>query len=275
MDKKNLFSYRKGIKKLDSIVQKEELREESKNKIWDIISLFIKKTDTDFVNDIFEKMWTDFDGNTLDTYNPFITGDDYRDYENYEELKEKFFNFKYNEIYDFIEQLISITKGAYDSELSKNFNNVFKRELIGYRIIDGKVTDIDNEEEYKEVEKASGENHIEKAIKLLYDRKNPDYKNSIKESISAVEKICKEITKSKNATLSECLKKLEKKEFYHPAFKDALNKLYGFTGDKGGIRHSDYKNKNLPTTFECAKFMLVICSAFVNYLKEKKVKLNE
>ncbi len=51
--------------------------------------------------------------------------------------------------------------------------------------------------------------HISKAITLLSDRDKPDYENSIKESISAVEALCEVITgvKGKEATLSKLLKK--------------------------------------------------------------------
>ena len=45
----------------------------------------------------------------------------------------------------------------------------------------------------------------------------------------------------------------------------AFNMLYGYTSDANGIRHAG--NIGGPSsTFEEAKFMLVSCSAFVNYL---------
>ena len=47
--------------------------------------------------------------------------------------------------------------------------------------------------------------------------------------------------------------------------------LYGYTSDESGIRHGgiDFTNVN----FEDAKYMLVSCSAFVNYLMEKWIKI--
>ena len=54
----------------------------------------------------------------------------------------------------------------------------------------------------QEIEKAVNlgstnvEKHIKKAIEHFSDRQNPDYRNSIKESISAVEAICRNITKA-------------------------------------------------------------------------------
>ena len=49
-------------------------------------------------------------------------------------------------------------------------------------------------------------NHLEKALILISNRESPDYANSIKESISAVEAICSEIL-GKSDTLGSALKK--------------------------------------------------------------------
>ena len=46
--------------------------------------------------------------------------------------------------------------------------------------------------------------------------------------------------------------------------KEAFNKLYGYTSDKNGIRHNGGVDEN--TTFDEAQYMLVSCSAFLNYL---------
>lgn len=56
----------------------------------------------------------------------------------------------------------------------------------------------------------------------------------------------------------------------HPALKGSFEKLYGYTSDAEGIRHALLDEPNLD--FEDAKFMLVSCSAFVNYLKAKAAK---
>ena len=108
--------------------------------------------------------------------------------------------------------------------------------------------------------------HINKAIILLYDRHQPDYANSIKESITAVESACNIMLATEKCTLGEALKKLELNGInIHPALKDAFNKLYGYTSDASGIRHAGGMGTN--ATREEAKFMLVACSAFCNYLK--------
>ena len=51
----------------------------------------------------------------------------------------------------------------------------------------------------------------------------------------------------------------------HPAMKQGFLKLYGYTSDKGGIRHAEGLFES-DVTFEEAKYMLVSCCAFINYL---------
>ena len=62
------------------------------------------------------------------------------------------------------------------------------------------------------------------------------------------------------------LKKLEENGvMIHSGLKSAFNTLYGYTSDANGIRHAgDIGGKS--STFEEAKFMLVSCCAFINYL---------
>lgn len=116
-------------------------------------------------------------------------------------------------------------------------------------------------------------NHLEKALSFYSDRKNPDYKNSIKESISAVESMCCIIC-GKKVELGKALGKLEKNGIYiHGAMKNGFQALYGYASDESGIRHGGIEDKEV--TEEDAKFMLVSCSAFVNYLKVKFNKMKE
>jgi hypothetical protein len=63
---------------------------------------------------------------------------------------------------------------------------------------------------------------------------------------------------------------IEKKTTLHPSLKEAFQKLYGYTSDAQGIRHALMDEPNLD--IEDAKFMLVSCSAFVNYLIVKAQK---
>lgn len=160
-------------------------------------------------------------------------------------------------------------------------NELFQREYVGYRFIDGEITPISDDIEVAEIEKSLDiefqgcKSHIRKALGFLSDRENPDYKNSIKESISAVESICQIIAQNSKATLGEALKKLEEHGVkIHEAMKKSFSSLYGYTSDEGGIRHCEGIFES-NVTFEEAKFMLVSCSAFVNYLIAEYGKIDK
>ena len=79
----------------------------------------------------------------------------------------------------------------------------------------------------------------------------------------AVESLAKHIPGDTLATLGAILKAMEHKHQLHRALKSAFSAVYGYTNDAEGIRHGLIDEPNL-TNAE-ARFMLVACSAFVNY----------
>jgi hypothetical protein len=108
--------------------------------------------------------------------------------------------------------------------------------------------------------------HIKTALDRLADRTGPDYRNSIKESISAVEAACEMITNDAPTTLGKALKRIG----VHPALEKGFSAIYGYTSDAQGIRHALSEEPNLDA--DDAKFFLVSCSAFVNYLIARSTK---
>lgn len=157
-------------------------------------------------------------------------------------------------------------------------NDLFETEFVGYRFIGEKITPISDKNEVKSVQETlsvvneGAKEHIQKALSFLSNRDNPDYKNSIKESISAVESVCQIITGDDKATLGEALKKLECKGLHlHIAMRKAFSALYGYTSDQGGIRHAEGMFAS-DVSFEEAKYMLVSCCAFVNFLIAEESK---
>ena len=149
---------------------------------------------------------------------------------------------------------------------------IFERENSGYRFVDGKIIEITSAEEINEIEMAieistpyyGVKQHLKEAINLMGDKKNPDYRNSIKESISAVEALCKKVTNNEKATLGEAIKILEKKGSIHSALKKAFSSLYGYTSNADGIRHALLEESSLNSAD--ARLMLISCSAFINYV---------
>ena len=155
-------------------------------------------------------------------------------------------------------------------------NSFLEREASGYRFVDSRITQITAPEEIAAIEdsiaNSSGgiREHLVRALDFLSDRKAPDYRNSIKESISAVEATCKAINASQKGDLNQALEAISTKVGIHSALKQSLTKLYAYTSDEKGIRHALMDQPNV--SFEDAKFMLVSCAAFTSYLRAKAAK---
>lgn len=155
---------------------------------------------------------------------------------------------------------------------SSFMNTVFEQEYVGYRFVRGYITRITDNLEVTEIEEAlrhpydEVHDHIAKANAYLSDRDAPDYENSIKESISAVERMCSVIV-GKSTTLGDALGKLKRSGIVviHPQLEEAFKKLYAYTNGASGVRHAGELG-GPDSTFEEAKYMLVACCTFVNYL---------
>jgi len=197
-----------------------------------------------------------------------------------DKVEKYYFKVPWYNVYDFIE---FTTKHIDDRYLNEKINEALRTERSGYRLVDNHILQLTSDEELVEIEQAVESEssthfvskHISDAIKLLSDKNAPDFRNSMKESISAVESICNAITEAsghKTSTLGAALKVIEKQTdiSLHPSLKQAFEKLYGYTSDDG-IRHSLKEDKEF--FYEDAKFMLVTCSAFSNYLTEKVVRV--
>ncbi|MCX6007114.1 MAG: hypothetical protein NTZ34_07635 [Chloroflexi bacterium] len=194
-------------------------------------------------------------------------------------IRKYFYESAYNEVYDFLE---FIAKNYKNENILDTFyevcNHAFEGELSGYRFINGLLSSITSDIEIGSIQAAIDNSgtldpvsaHIADALKKLSDRENPDFRNSIKESISAVEAICRVITNNPKATLGDALKAFDGKLEIHEALKQSFLKIYGYTSDADGIRHALIDKDTV--AFEDAYYMLVCCSAFTNYLKEKAVK---
>lgn len=191
-------------------------------------------------------------------------------------IEEVFDNAVYNELFDLIEKICLYRYEENEqyklSELYKLLNYIFESEYVGYRFVDGRITPITDKNEIESIEDACNNEfegtraHIKKAVGFIADREHKDYKNCIKESISAVESICSIVAGQKKSSLGDALKNLKKKGVkIQSQLESAFFNLYNYTNSEKGIRHAEGVFES-DVTFEEAKFMLVSCSAFVNYL---------
>jgi hypothetical protein len=273
-----LFSQRKGFKPIRETVQFETMDESLRNATWNCFhnQIIHKPGFLDHrsghitysygeINMFAEIFWADFLKQAVDAC---PQGQD----KIYDELRRMFFRFHWYEVYDFVEFIVSRVNNTGDFEFA--VNRALESEMAAYRLVRGKIIEITNTTELNAIDTALAQSdfpgasqHLKRALELVSDKQNPDARNSIKESISAVESAAKEITKLPKATLEDAIKMLEKSGELHGCLKAGFSKLYAYTSDKGGIRHAMLDEPNL--TKSDALFFLVTCSAFINYLKSK------
>jgi hypothetical protein len=269
------FSQRKGLKPLQNLLQIDSIDGPLRNRLWNAMHDFVMRyardrtvyegysSDALTAQNFARRVWCDFF--------KLPTDDAPSAHECETPIKQLFSDGEWNEVYDLLEfSLVKLPPNA-AKPLAKRWNELLQEENAGYRIVDGQVVSITSPEEIGEIETALAtdvvgmQEHIHAALAFLSDRENPNYRNSIKESISAVESVCRLI--GGGQTLGDALKGMREKIQMHPAIEKGFNSLYGYTSDKGGIRHALLEESSVDSTD--ARFMLVACSAFVNFVVAK------
>ncbi|MBA7711329.1 hypothetical protein ES703_120288 [subsurface metagenome] len=274
-----LFSQREGFKPIKNVIQLRSMDQELHNSLWNAFYIhYLEDLTTQYIKDerdayaLLFSMWLHYFKQPIDQMP--ARSDDARDF-----IRKYFFSCNWFEVYDLMEFTVNNFPGvSVNKQFIEYSNLIMERELSGYRFIGETIAPVTSKEEVAEIEEAlkytgslkTVSIHMKESLRLFSDRKSPDYRNSIKESISAVEAICGLITGKKKPTLGDALKVITEKIEMHTALQQAFIKLYGYTSDAEGIRHSLMAEPNLNS--EDAKFMLVSCSAFINYLKVKASK---
>ena len=277
-----LFSERYGHKKVREIVQIESIDEPLRNALWSLLKIhvwdhghalpdmyggnYLSSDSNRELRELCRRLWLNYFKKPLDSLDRLWS-------EVLSQLRSYFFDCEWYEVYDFIEFVANnYQRYMFSEAFLKSCNAVLEKEMSAYRFIDGLISQITEQEQLDEIEKALEESrgpvhtHLRRALELLSNREAPDYRNSIKESVSAVESLVGIVLGSKG-TLGQLIKKLEDEINLHPALKAAFSSLYGYTSDEGGIRHALMETENI--RFEDAKFFLVVCSAFINFVESK------
>lgn len=280
------FAQRMGFRPVRSITQNDGLDEDTRTELWNITLLLMRslselqKYDSDRVfDDVTSAIWAWEFRRPRDEEPPTskVWG----------EVKSNIFRGTWSEALDLIESILGYAK-RFEHWKTQDvvptfvtaYNHVLESYLVGYRFIDLKLLPIDSEADLTAINEALSDakpfdgarHHLDQAASLLADRKSPDYANVIKESVSAVESICRAVTKE--STLGGALKTLKSAGVrIHPALEQAWLKMYGWTSDDHGIRHGSMEAPDADQAL--AKYMLITSSAFVSHVIEvsRKAKL--
>jgi len=196
----------------------------------------------------------------------------------YSKLEDVFLKGLWEEVY-FIMQLL--VKYYPMESINESFievcNEVLEEENSAYRFIAGRILPTMSELEITEVEKAvsnsdSVSDLMDKAVEKL---SQGDTRNAIKEAVSAVELMSNQLSSMPGSTdlkktLPRVLGRIEEElgQQYNPNLKGTFLRLYDYASSERGIRHGDKKDPTYAEEAE-ARFVLVICSAFINYLRTK------
>lgn len=258
-----LFSQRKGIRPVTKALQKESMDDDLRNRLWTGIQIGFWEHFNDSpieVRNVVMWIWLNHFKEPLDTlpapkltpYTYLQEYDHYSSWSAYKRIRRHFFEQQWWMAYDLIEFLMKTITEHWKEQLKTTLNHFLEDENSAYRLVGDEVLEIIDEYEIEAIESAldkgirASDSHLSRALELLSDRKQPDYRNSIKESISAVEATCQVFTDKPKATLRDCLQVIKRNGTVHPALEEAFKKLYGYTSDDGGIRHAMTENSVPP-----------------------------
>ena len=265
------FSVKNGFVKPKQI-QRDQIDEQCKISLWNALylNLFQPHSNSDFetLDILFLSIWVHIIKHPVENIMNSELGDKIKSFKDWFFLRAEWYM-----VYDVLEYIVENYADHYPS-LSNALNVALGDECSAWRFVNNKLVEIVGKEEISVVEVELHDDtfpgvkaHLSSALNLLSIRPTPEYRNSIKESISAVESIAQVITGKPKATLSEALKSLFKEKALHPALQGGFDKLYGYTSNEGGIRHAMLDKPDLGAAE--ARYFLLSCTSFINYLKSK------
>lgn len=276
-----LFSDRIGATAAPTTIQVDSMSHELRNSLWNLLHNLYQDNRHDYWQKIVPPIAQFFRKVPIDELPHY-------DHDKRKWLKEYFFGLQWYDVYNLLEFVArnhakvmasqyGTTHPVESRRIMEMANAILERELSAYRFVQGLLTPLSNQAEIEAIESAvslsqqaalgGAAQHIRSSIQLLGSKPNPDYRNAIKEAISAVESVAKQIMRAESATLDSALKQLSAKSNIHGALTSGFLKLYGYTSDEKGIRHAMLDEPNIG--FAEAKYMVVSCSAFVYYLIQK------
>jgi hypothetical protein len=277
------FSKRYGYEPINVPFQVDHINDILRIDLWNAFYLFIHShlANSEYSGNEYRKIyklfWIHFFRKAFDDF----PNHDYALKEFIREHIEKGIWYKVYEFFEFVFRNSKHSNLYSFNEFIDYVDDILIANNSGYRIINNKFIPITNKTEIKEIKLVSEsskkfgltgiQEHLSTSIDLISKKPVPDYRNSIKESISMVEVISRIIEPNEN-TLGKALNRLGKNQKINTALKTGFEKLYTYTNDKNGIRHALMDEQIINP--EDAKFFLVSCSAFTNYLIEKAKKEN-
>lgn len=280
------FAQRHGLEAVTKPFQVDGVNDHLRNRLWSefdlgVLSLYkhlatrrSAKTDESNLIDLLRCLWISVFKQPVDTINPTAMNA-------MGQLRQTYFKLSWVGVYEFLEQTVQFYQKPDPDRhvaLLDRYNHALEAEWSAYRFVGNQLARVTDPTEIRAIESAARLDdsvlapvsaHIKLAVGAMADRVNPDYRTSMKESISAVEVLCKLLAKLPDATLTPALDAIKNKLGMHKNLSEGLKNLYWYTSDSGGIRHSYKPSGDVDPDPAEAQFLLVTCAAFINFMVEK------
>ncbi|OAJ61486.1 hypothetical protein A6V36_24230 [Paraburkholderia ginsengiterrae] len=264
------FSQRLGYTKLPESLAPEDMPPELRNSLWNVFDIWrkdLRQNEKTFLLTVWQAFWKKTGDSMPVDFGP--NGVYYK--RAWGEVRNAFFIGQWHYVYDFLEMVMENFDPA--RKFSTAIDSILRLELAAYRVVNRQFVQVTDGQEMAALQEAisdkgkfaSASEHLATSLSLLSNRTSPDFRNSIKESISAVEAMARVVSGDGSATLNKALQVLEKNGKLHPCLKKGYSSLYEYTNDSDGIRHALQDKTDLNA--DDAKFFLLACTSFVNYLK--------
>ena len=276
------FSQKYGYEGIPRPLKLEELPEEARTQIWNLIYVALKKTISapeGFLaciggawHHVFVSVHDELDNLPLDEWDPDFTRFRVK-------LRKRIETDPFFKVFDLIEFVLRHPQCP--PPFVRAMQGVFIRSRLAYTLDFGPpatiVPAVTSEEGAAIVESLQSlrqagligsSTHLQQAAALINEG---DWAGSVRESIHAVESVARQPESNSEQTLGAALKAIERQGALHPALKKAFESLYGYTSDEQGIRHALLNKMNARVGQDEAVFMLGACASFASYLWRKHV----
>ncbi|MEZ4937066.1 MAG: hypothetical protein R2799_05685 [Crocinitomicaceae bacterium] len=214
------FSERIGKAKVRDTFQLDDIDKDLRNSLWNCVHYYVcgpmqnkfSLGESHYIG-LVHQIWFSFIKEPIDKIR-------HQTHDVAKDLKINFYGWDYLKVYDFIDFLATIEAPPFNqSKFIELCDEVLRREKSGYRFVNGVLAPFTSEQEISTIESAINEStnegwkgvsfHLNESLKCISNKENPDYRNSIKESILALESTCQEITGDENKELGITLKKIK------------------------------------------------------------------
>ena len=276
------FSQRYSYAPLPEPMQLEKISDDLRREIWNVIRERLLRHRSHWVTGYFDDQGKRFSERVLGKLNQLPEDQVSTNYENVlNAFKQAALQGKFNHVLDLVEIIVNDRDAT--EELKERLKELFDHSAA-YRLDTSqrpyRFFPQTSKEQGAAVRHAietlrqdgmeGAATHLRQAAEHINAGQHGD---SIADSIHAVESVAKKIDQRANKTLGPALDSLEKAGLLkHSALKEAFRKLYGYTSDEQGIRHS-LLEKNAPDVgLDEAMFMFGACASFAAYLVGKHRK---